>query len=168
MARDTRQTASFPKRGQLPTSNTLDTAAANLRCAAALLSALYEGGVRHVVISSGSRCAPLVLAAGHHVGLRKWTNPDERSAAFCALGIAKATHKPAALICTSGTAVANYLPAIIEAKMSGTPMVVVTADRPPRLRNVGASQTIDQIDIYGGYVAYSEDLPVSDDANLWR
>lgn len=124
--------------------------------------------MRHVVISSGSRCAPLVLAAGHHDGLRKWTNPDERSAAFCALGIAKATLQPAALICTSGTAVANYLPAIIEAKMSGTPMVVITADRPPRLRNVGAPQAIDQVDIYGGYVAYSEDLPVSSDANFWR
>ncbi len=126
--------------------------------------------MRHVVISSGSRCAPLVLAAGHHRGLRKWTNPDERSAAFTALGIGKESRRPAALICTSGTAAANYLPAVIEAQMSTTPLLVVTADRPPHLRNTGASQTIQQINLYGDYAGASIDLPAPKDrtsSDLW-
>ncbi len=123
------------------------------------------------MISSGSRCAALVLAAGNHLGLRLWTNPDERSAAFFALGAAKGSHQPAALICTSGTAAANYFPAVIEAHMSGVPLVVMTADRPPRLRGTGAPQTIDQVRLYGGYALSFDDLPVpgigSDDAREW-
>ncbi len=114
------------------------------------------------MISSGSRCAPLVLAAGHGRALRIWTNPDERSAGFLALGIGKGTGQPAALVCTSGTAAANYFPAVIEARASGTPLIVITADRPPRLRGVGASQTIDQIHLYGNYPLHFVDLPVPD------
>ena len=82
---------------------------------------------------------------------------DERSAAFFALGIAKATGAPVALACTSGTAAAEYLPAVVEASQSRTPIVVLTADRPPRLRGTGANQTIDQTDLYGRYArAYLE------------
>lgn len=101
-----------------------------------------------------------MLAAAHHASLRIWTNPDERSAAFLALGIAKGSGQPAALICTSGTAAANYFPAVIEAAMAGVPMVVVTADRPPSLRGTGAPQTINQINLYGEYALSFNDLPV--------
>lgn len=114
------------------------------------------------MVSSGSRCAPLVLAAGLGRALRLWTNPDERAAGFLALGIGKGTGQPAALVCTSGTAAANYFPAVIEARASGTPLIVITADRPPRLRGVGASQTIDQIHLYGNYPLHFVDLPVPD------
>ena len=133
-----------------------------MRCAAALVSALFDGGVRHFVVSSGSRCTPLVVAAAHHPNLQIWTNPDERSAGFFALGVAKASRQPAALICTSGTAAANYFPAVVEARMSGTPLVVITADRPPRLRGIGAPQTIDQVRLYGNYSVHFEDLHVPD------
>jgi 2-succinyl-5-enolpyruvyl-6-hydroxy-3-cyclohexene-1-carboxylate synthase len=125
-----------------------------------LLTALVQQGVRHAVISSGSRCTPLVLAASRTEGLRIWTHPDERSAGFMGLGIGKATRTPAALICTSGTAAANYLPAVIEARLSRTPLILLTADRPPELRHRGAPQTIDQIDLYGQYPLYFCDLPV--------
>lgn len=118
--------------------------------------------MRHAVISSGSRCSPLVIAVAQLPGLDILTNPDERSAGFFALGIAKATRHPAALICTSGTAAGNYFPAVIEAKMSGVPLVVITADRPPKLRGVGAPQTIDQLDLYGNHAVSFEDLTVPD------
>ncbi len=125
-----------------------------------LLTALAEYGVHHAVISSGSRCTPLVLAASRTDGLRLWTHPDERCAGFMGLGIGKASRAPAALICTSGTAAANYLPAVIEARLSRTPLIVLTADRPPELRHRGAPQTIDQVDLYGRYPLYFCDLPV--------
>lgn len=125
-----------------------------------LLAALVRCGVRHAVISSGSRCTPLVLAASRTEDLRTWTHPDERAAGFFALGIGKALRTPAALICTSGTAAANYLPAVVEARLSRTPLIVLTADRPPELRGRGAPQTIDQIDLYGRYPLYFRDLPV--------
>jgi 2-succinyl-5-enolpyruvyl-6-hydroxy-3-cyclohexene-1-carboxylate synthase len=124
------------------------------------LSALADGGVRHVVVSSGSRCAPLAIAAGELKGIAIWTNPDERSAAFFALGVAKGSGQPAALFCTSGTAAANYFPAVIEARMSGVPLVVITADRPPHLRDSGAPQTIDQFKLYGRYAVHFEELPL--------
>jgi 2-succinyl-5-enolpyruvyl-6-hydroxy-3-cyclohexene-1-carboxylate synthase len=135
-----------------------------LRCAGALVAALIARGVSHFVVSSGSRCAPLVLAVGHHPEAQIWTNPDERSAGFIALGISRAARAPAALICTSGTAAANYLPAVVEARMSRIPLLVLTADRPPRLRGVGAAQTIDQIDLYGSYSLYCDDLPTPEAA----
>ena len=116
-------------------------------------------GVRHFVVSSGSRSSPLVVALGHFRRIKIWTNPDERSAAFFALGIGKALRVPAALICTSGTAAANYYPAIIEAHMSHTPLLILTADRPARLRGKGAPQTIDQVNLYAEYPSYFADLP---------
>lgn len=106
-------------------------------------------GVRHVVVSPGSRSTPLTMAVARHPDLRKHVVLDERSAAFCALGIAKREGTPVVLICTSGTAVANYHPAIIEAHHGQVPLLVVSADRPPELRDCGAGQTIDQVHIYG-------------------
>ncbi len=89
---------------------------------------------------------------------------DERSAAFFALGIAKAKQKPVALLCTSGTAAANYFPAIVEAKYARVPLIVITADRPHELREVGAPQAINQIRLYGEHVKWSAEFPIPDDA----
>jgi len=115
------------------------------------INELAANGLEHIVISPGSRSTPLTLAAAVHPRIKKHVVLDERSAGFLALGIGKATGRPAALICTSGTAAANYYPAVIEAKMSGIPLIVLTADRPPHLRSIGASQAIDQIKMYGDY-----------------
>lgn len=112
---------------------------------------LYEQGVRHAVLSPGSRSTALTLAFASHPGIHSRVIIDERSAAFTALGIAKSTGIPAVLVCTSGTAVANYYPAVIEAAQSGTPLIVASADRPPHTRGIGASQTIDQLKIFGNY-----------------
>lgn len=119
-----------------------------------LLSSLFESGVRHTIISPGSRSTPLTLAASIHPGLQKRVVLDERSAAFIALGVGKSTGIPAVLICTSGTAVANYYPAVIEAKESGVPLIVLSADRPPNLRDLGSSQTIDQLKLFGDQAVF--------------
>ncbi|SMO36096.1 2-succinyl-5-enolpyruvyl-6-hydroxy-3-cyclohexene-1-carboxylic-acid synthase [Gracilimonas mengyeensis] len=116
--------------------------------------ALYEEGVRHVIISPGSRSTALTLAFSAHPGFKTHVIIDERSAAFTALGIAKESGIPAVLVCTSGTAVANYFPAVIEATQSGVPMIVASADRPPHQRGLGASQTIDQLKIFGDYPVF--------------
>ncbi|SMO43087.1 2-succinyl-5-enolpyruvyl-6-hydroxy-3-cyclohexene-1-carboxylic-acid synthase [Fodinibius sediminis] len=115
---------------------------------------LLKKGVRHVVISPGSRSTPLTMAAAAHPNLEKHVILDERSAAFTALGIGKATGYPAVLICTSGTAAANYYPAVIEARQSGVPMILATADRPPHLRATGANQAIDQLKLFGSYPVF--------------
>ncbi|TNE70328.1 2-succinyl-5-enolpyruvyl-6-hydroxy-3-cyclohexene-1-carboxylic-acid synthase [bacterium] len=120
------------------------------------LNELVKGGVQHAIISPGSRSTPLVLAAHQIKTLEKRVIVDERSAAFQALGIAKATSKPVLLICTSGTAAANYFPAIAEANLSRVPLIVITADRPPKLRDIGAQQTIDQVKLYGEHAKYVE------------
>lgn len=112
---------------------------------------LANKGLRHVVISPGSRSTPLTLAFSAHPGIHKTIVLDERSAAFMALGIGKMTGIPAALVCTSGTAAANYYPAVIEASMSEVPLLVLTTDRPPNLRSIGASQAIDQLKIFNDY-----------------
>lgn len=116
--------------------------------------ALYENGVRDVILSPGSRSTPLTLAFAAHPGFRKTTIIDERSAAFTALGIAKSSGVPACLVCTSGTALANYMPAVVEASQSSVPLIVASADRPPHLRGIGASQTIDQIKFFGDYTVF--------------
>src|SRR6266566_61121 len=121
-------------------------------CMRELVDELHQGGVDAVCISPGSRSTPLVLAFSRHGGFDVRVILDERSAAFFALGRARATRKPVALVCTSGTATANYFPAIVEASQSGVPLIVLTADRPPSLRGTGANQTIDQRELYGGYV----------------
>lgn len=109
-------------------------------------------GVELVVTCPGSRSTPLTLGATRNSKLETLSILDERSAAFFALGHAKATHKPVVLICTSGTACANFFPAIVEAQLSGVPLIVFTADRPFELRNCAAGQVIDQTKIYGDYV----------------
>ncbi|MEQ8525788.1 2-succinyl-5-enolpyruvyl-6-hydroxy-3-cyclohexene-1-carboxylic-acid synthase [Gracilimonas sp.] len=119
---------------------------------------LFEEGIEHVVISPGSRSTALTLAFSAHSGFKKHIGIDERSAAFTALGIGKYTGKPAVLICTSGTAAANYFPAVIEASQSGIPMIVVSADRPPHYRGLGASQTIDQLKLFGSYTVFFHEV----------
>jgi len=114
---------------------------------------LGRSGVAGAVSSPGSRSTPLLLAMGRDGGFPVFSQVDERSAGFFALGLAKATGRPAVLLCTSGTAAANYLPAVIEAREARVPMVVCTADRPPELRDVGAGQAIDQVKLYGDAVS---------------
>lgn len=131
-----------------------------------LIERLLAAGVDSLVLAPGSRSAPIALpaAAAERAGvLDLLVRVDERSAGFTALGLAKVTGRPVALACTSGTAVANLVPAVVEARYSGVPLVVVTADRPPELRGRGASQTIAQLGIFDGFVLGSRDLPVPAD-----
>ena len=129
---------------------------------AALVDELHQLGVREVVISPGSRSTPLSILFCEH-DFKIFVNVDERSAGFFALGIAKEQARPVVLVCTSGSAVANYLPAIVEAKYSGIPLIVLTADRPPELRNVGAPQTIDQNKIFDNFTKYYEELALPEE-----
>lgn len=135
-----------------------------------IVDSLFSCGVRHAVISPGSRSTPVTIAFASHPGIKKTVVLDERSAAFIALGIGKATGVPAVLVCTSGTAVANYFPAVVEAKESGVPMVVLSADRPPHLRGTGSSQTIDQIKIFGDHAIFFHEAgePAFGDADIRR
>ena len=129
----------------------------------ALLQSLWHGGVRHAVVSPGSRNTPLTNAlTAPGSPFRLWLHLDERSAGYFALGIARQTGEPAMVLCTSGTAAANYLPAAVEARISRIPLIIVTADRPPEARDVGAAQTVDQVGLYGTHVKWSQDLPVAD------
>jgi 2-succinyl-5-enolpyruvyl-6-hydroxy-3-cyclohexene-1-carboxylate synthase len=121
---------------------------------AAFVAELVHAGVKDIVISPGSRSTPIALVMAEHTELNLHIHVDERSAAFFGLGIAKATKKPVAILCTSGTAAANYYPAIIEATISRVPLMVLTADRPHELRDVGAPQAIDQIHLYGHNVKW--------------
>ena len=125
-----------------------------------LVGALASAGLRHACIAPGSRSTPLTLAFAAHPAIRVWRHLDERSAGFFALGMALALEAPVALLCTSGTAGANFFPAIVEARMSGVPLLILTADRPPELRHSGANQTIDQVKLYGDQVLWSVDLPL--------
>lgn len=128
------------------------------------ISKLYEYGVDDVVISPGSRSTPLAIACERHSQIKTWVHPDERSAAFFALGLIKASHKPVAIICTSGTAASNYTPAISEAFISKMPLIVVTSDRPHELRNIGAPQAINQINMFQNFVKFQMDMPIADDS----
>lgn len=120
----------------------------------AFVDELVRAGVRHVCVSPGSRSAPLALTIAANPALRGWIHLDERVGAFFALGLARATGAPVALLCTSGTAAANFLPAIVEAHTAGVPLLVFTADRPAELRDVGAAQTIDQNRLFGAHVKW--------------
>jgi 2-succinyl-5-enolpyruvyl-6-hydroxy-3-cyclohexene-1-carboxylate synthase len=118
---------------------------------------LARCGLREVVVAPGSRSTPLAMAfldLERRGRLRLHIRLDERSASFTALGLAKASRRPVAILCTSGTAAANFHPAIIEADESAVPLLVLTADRPPELRGTGANQAIDQIKLYGGAVRW--------------
>ena len=127
---------------------------------AVLARTLANLGLRHVTVSPGSRSTPLAAALVEQAGLEVTVALDERAAAFHALGVAKATRRPAALLCTSGTAAANYLPAVVEARLSGVPLLVLTADRPPELRECRSGQTIRQPGIYGSHVVWEAELAV--------
>jgi 2-succinyl-5-enolpyruvyl-6-hydroxy-3-cyclohexene-1-carboxylate synthase len=124
-----------------------------------LVAELVAGGVTSAVISPGSRSTPLTVAFAEHPDVETYSVLDERSAAFFALGRGRRTGEPTALVCTSGTAAANYHPAVIEADQSCVPMLVLTADRPAELQDSGANQTVDQTKLYGDAVRYYRELP---------
>src|SRR5690606_35750219 len=129
----------------------------------AFLDGLAGAGVRHICFAPGSRSTPLVMMAARHPAVTLWSHIDERSAAFFALGLARGLGEPVALICTSGTAAANFYPAVVEAFYARVPLVVLTADRPHELRDRGAPQTIDQIGMYGSHVKWFAEMAPSDD-----
>ena len=140
-----------------------------------LVDELVRGGVREAVLSPGSRSAPLAfaLADAEAAGrLRLHVRIDERTAAFLALGLAKASGRPVPVVTTSGTATANLHPAVLEADLSGVPLVLLTADRPPELRGTGANQTVDQLGLYGGAVRLFVELGTpatrAGDVASWR
>lgn len=136
----------------------LDFRNVNTLYASIISETLSRLGLTTAIVCPGSRSAPLTIAFAQHPDLETIPILDERSAAFFALGIAKRTKKPVALICTSGTAVANFFPAIIEAKESKIPLLVLSADRPPELRHCHAGQTIDQVKIFGDYPNWYSEL----------
>ena len=131
----------------------------NTLWARAIAAELARSGVRTVCVSPGSRSTPLTVAVDEHDELETISALDERSAAYFALGRARRTGEVTPLICTSGTAAANYHPAVIEANQARVPLVLLTADRPPELRDSGANQTVDQEKLYGDAVRWYTDLP---------
>lgn len=137
--------------------------------ARAVVDALAEAGLRHVFVSPGSRSTPLVSAVVDDPRITDHSVIDERSAAFCALGAAQASGEPTALICTSGTAAANYYPAICEADRARVPLLILTADRPPTLRESGSSQSMRQVGLYADHVRWAHDVAMpADDSDSLR
>ncbi|GLG00209.1 2-succinyl-5-enolpyruvyl-6-hydroxy-3-cyclohexene- 1-carboxylate synthase [Alicyclobacillus hesperidum subsp. aegles] len=128
----------------------------------AFVDGLAATGVRQVVASPGSRNTPLLMAFAEHPQIELLSHLDERSAAYFALGLAKGGGRPVAIVCTSGTAAANYYPAIVEAYMSRVPLIAITADRPPQLREVGANQAIRQMGMFADHVKWFYELPIPD------
>jgi 2-succinyl-5-enolpyruvyl-6-hydroxy-3-cyclohexene-1-carboxylate synthase len=125
-----------------------------------IVEELVRGGVNHFFLAPGSRSTPLVLALAAHPDARRIVHFDERATAFAAVGFARGSGRAAAWVTTSGSAVANGLPALVEASADDIPLICLTADRPPELRDTGANQTIDQVGIFGKYVRWQVDLPV--------
>ena len=119
---------------------------------------LVSAGVKYACISPGSRNTPLTLAFANNKSIKSYVLIDERSAAFFALGLAKSSNSSVALVCTSGTATAEFYPAIIEAYQQRVPLIVCTADRPPELLDVGANQTINQNNLYKNHIRWFVDL----------
>jgi 2-succinyl-5-enolpyruvyl-6-hydroxy-3-cyclohexene-1-carboxylate synthase len=141
-----------------------ETGAQNQAAATALVDAFVAAGVRHAVVAPGSRSGPLAVACARSEGLALHVVLDERSAAFRALGIGRATAVPALLACTSGSAATHFHPAVVEAFHGRVPLVVCTANRPPELQGVGAPQTIDQRELYGRAVRlFAEPGPPDDE-----
>ncbi len=152
-----------------------ETARLNPLCAAAIIQTCINNGVDHFFVAPGSRCTPLTLAVAQHPKAKVVRHFDERGLSFACVGFGRAQKmratidkpaRPAAFICTSGTAVANALPAVIEASIDHVPMLLLTADRPPELLGVGANQAIDQNNIFGGYPTLFENVgcPESDNS----
>jgi 2-succinyl-5-enolpyruvyl-6-hydroxy-3-cyclohexene-1-carboxylate synthase len=140
--------------------------------AATFVDELAAQGVKHACVSPGSRSAPIAMALQRHPKIKVFVHIDERSGSFFGVGLAKATGRPVVLLCTSGTAAAEFHPAVVEAAYSRTPLIVLTADRPPELHGVGANQSIDQHRIYGSAVRWFVDPGVPVDLpsapRAWR
>jgi 2-succinyl-5-enolpyruvyl-6-hydroxy-3-cyclohexene-1-carboxylate synthase len=146
----------------------VDTTNSNTALASALVEELARSGVEQAVICPGSRSTPVALALLRDQGIKTTSVVDERSAGFFALGAALASRRPVAISCTSGTAAANLHPAVAEASEASVPLIVLTSDRPPELRGVGAGQTIDQVKLYGSAVRWFSEMGThdADDAGL--
>ncbi|MES9967322.1 MAG: 2-succinyl-5-enolpyruvyl-6-hydroxy-3-cyclohexene-1-carboxylic-acid synthase, partial [Sedimenticola sp.] len=140
-----------------------DTAELNYAWAWAIFEGLVATGVQRVFISPGSRSTPLALAAARHPRLETRVILDERTAAFMALGAARLERAPVALVATSGTAVSEWMPAVTEADLSRVPLILLSADRPPELRQRGANQTIEQTGLFGNRVRFAMELPLAGD-----
>jgi len=146
----------------------MDQAKVNERFAVTFADQLARSGVTDVCLAPGSRSAPLAMAFARHPGLRTRVLIDERSCGFFAVGLAKASGRPVAILCTSGTAAAEFHPAVVEASYSNTPLLVLTADRPPELIGVGANQAIDQTRLYGSAVRWFHDPGPPQEGDDWR
>ncbi len=140
----------------------MTVAGTNERYIRGFVAQLARSGVTRAVICPGSRSTPLTLALVAAPDVECLLHLDERSAGYFALGLARQVGEPVALVCTSGTAAANFLPAVVEASLSRVPLVVLTGDRPPELRDVGAAQTIDQVGLYGSHARWAVEMPLAD------
>ena len=127
-----------------------------------IVRALVRHGVQRFCLASGSRSTPLVLAIAKNSSVQPFVHFDERGMAFYALGLAKASGEPVAIVVTSGTAVGNLMPAVMEASLARVPLIVITTDRPPELRDTGANQALDQVKIFTNFVRWQVDIPCSD------
>src|SRR5690349_10530727 len=150
----------------------MNTAELNATYSATLVDEWAHQGLRHAIVAPGSRSAPIALALTRDRRVVVDVVLDERSAAFMALGIGRASGRPALVLCTSGTAATHFHAAVAEAHHAGVPLLVVTGDRPPELHGIGAPQTIDQRRLYGDAVRWHDDPgpPESGDADgsVWR
>ena len=138
--------------------NNLDARNLNSLWASTLVETWARSGLKRAVVSPGSRSTPLAMALAQHPGIDAIPVVDERSAAFFGLGMARSSRTPVVLLCTSGSAGAHYLPAMVEAKETGVPLIAVTADRPPEMRDCASGQTIDQHRLFGNYATWYHEL----------